>query len=203
MRAERYEFFQGRNPFAPEIEALLDIGVFLPIKEKDDQNRQVVIIRTGAHNPKVQKLNDVLKVSKMILDLLLCIDPSISIYGIVALFDMSHVTIHHALQINPSFVKKAVASIENYPCRPQLLEFMNAPIHVNIILNIFRSFMSSKMRERVNVHRCPKPVFTKVNLPFDLGGSGPSYREIADQWKKLLQDNTQWFENDDKYKSVL
>lgn len=45
MRLERVEWFANRDPFRPEIQELLDLGVFLPLKEKDDQNRQVFIIR--------------------------------------------------------------------------------------------------------------------------------------------------------------
>lgn len=45
MRMERVEWFTNRDPFLPEIRALLDIGVFLPLNVKDDQNRQVFIIR--------------------------------------------------------------------------------------------------------------------------------------------------------------
>lgn len=80
---ERVEWFANRNPFLPEIEELLDLGVFLPLKQKDDQHRQVFIIRkwidmfystlsqqffplfakgTAAHDPKTQTQNNVLKV---------------------------------------------------------------------------------------------------------------------------------------------
>lgn len=45
MRMERVEWFADRDPFLPEIEELLDLGIFLPLKVKDDQNRQVFIIR--------------------------------------------------------------------------------------------------------------------------------------------------------------
>lgn len=49
MRMERVEWFQNRDPFVPEIEELFDLGVFLPLKEKDDQKRQVFIIRKSSY----------------------------------------------------------------------------------------------------------------------------------------------------------
>lgn len=49
MRMERVEWFANRDPFRPEIQELLDLGVFLPLKQKDDQNRQVFIIRKSEH----------------------------------------------------------------------------------------------------------------------------------------------------------
>ena len=62
MKTERIEWFANRNPFAPEIQELLELGVFLPLKEKDSENRQIYIIRTAAHNPKKHSQNDVFKV---------------------------------------------------------------------------------------------------------------------------------------------
>lgn len=193
IRISRVEWFQNRDPFLPEIEELLDIGIFLPLKQKDTHNRQVVIIRTAAHNPKYHSQDNVFKVDKMVLDLLLHLDETISIYGIVAVFDMKNVTLSHALQLPPSLIKRAVESWENYPCRPQLLEFVNAPIHVNVVLNVFRSFMSTKMKSRVKVSRRETHVSTLVNLPPELGGTGDSYHDLTVYWKKQAQENAFWF----------
>lgn len=193
IRSTRIEWFQNRDPYLPEIQELLDIGVFLPLKEKDIYNRQVVIIRTAAHNPKYHTQDNVFKVDKMILDLLLHLDETISVYGIVAVFDMKNVTLNHALQLPPSLVKRTVESWENYPCRPQLLEFVNAPIHVNIVLNVFRSFMSTKMKSRVKVSRRGTHVGTLVNLPPELGGTGDSYHDLTVYWKRKMQEHAFWF----------
>lgn len=48
---ERVEWYGNRDPFRPEIEELLDLGVFLPLKEKDEQSRQVFIIRNYNNLP--------------------------------------------------------------------------------------------------------------------------------------------------------
>lgn len=63
MRAESDEWFANRDPFAPELVELMDLGVFLPLRVKDDHNRQVFIIRTAAHDPKQSTQNDVFKVN--------------------------------------------------------------------------------------------------------------------------------------------
>ncbi|XP_062536289.1 retinol-binding protein pinta [Armigeres subalbatus] len=193
IRSTRIEWFQNRDPFLPEIQELLDIGVFLPLRQKDIHNRQVVIIRTAAHNPKYHSQDNVFKVDKMVLDLLLHLDETISIYGIVAVFDMKNVTLNHALQLPPSLVKRTVESWENYPCRPQLLEFVNAPIHVNFVLNVFRSFMSTKMKSRVKVSRRGTHVGSLVNLPLELGGTGDTYHDLTVYWKRKMQEHAFWF----------
>lgn len=64
LRAERIEWFSDRDPFRPELMEILDLGVFLPLKEKDPNGSQVFIIRTGVHNTKKHDQNNVLKVIK-------------------------------------------------------------------------------------------------------------------------------------------
>lgn len=43
---------------------------------------------------------------KMALDVAIHLDESISIYGAVAIFDMSGVSWHHAMQMKPTTVKR-------------------------------------------------------------------------------------------------
>lgn len=107
----------------------------------------------------------------------------------------------HALQMTPAIIKNAVTSWENYPLRIQKLEFVNANFGINVILDIFRSFMSAKMKERVSVKR-GKPDFKESDkLPTELGGTGESYASLAQHWKQVIEKNHQWFDEDDKYKN--
>lgn len=132
MRAERIEWFSDRNPMKPELEELLDLGLFLPLPSKDINNYQVFVIRTGVHDTRRHDQNDVLKVRsvalltmhrlhcimighffflanqvmKMVLDVALHLDETISIYGAVAIFDMKGVTWRHGLQMTPSIIKR-------------------------------------------------------------------------------------------------
>lgn len=200
MRAERLEWFEERDPFNLKLVELLDIGVFLPLKQRDANNRLVVIIRTAAHNPKIHSQNDVFKIGKMILDFILTLDESVSVHGVVAIFDMAGVGLGHALQMTPPIIKRSAESWENYPCRTKHLEFVNAPRFLNTILNIFKSFMSTKMKSRISVS---KVSVCTAELPTDLGGKGESYEELAIYWKKVLQENKEWFINDEKFKSIL
>ncbi|XP_037950885.1 retinol-binding protein pinta [Teleopsis dalmanni] len=202
MRAERVEWFANRNPLLPELQDLLRLGVFLPVDGVDAENRKVVIIRTAAHDPKLHTQNNVFKTSKMILDLLLKFEPENCAKGIVAIFDMQGVQLGHALQLNPKLIKRSVESWQAYPCQPKLLEFINTPTHVNLILNTFRVFMSSKMRSRVVVQKRNCSVKCN-NLPVDIGGTGPSYQELAMKWKQLVEQNADFYVEYDKYKSIL
>ncbi|XP_013101214.1 retinol-binding protein pinta [Stomoxys calcitrans] len=202
MRAERTEWFSNRDPTLPEIQELLELGVLLPVPGVDEKQQKVVIIRTAVHDPKVHTQNNVFKVMKMILDLLIKFEPDNCLRGIVAIFDMNGVQLGHAMQLNPKLIKRSVESWQAYPFQPKLLEFINTPMHVNLVLNTFRVFMTPKMRSRVVVQKRNCSVKCE-NLPSDLGGKGPSYKELAIQWKRLVEENAAYYVEDDKYKSTI
>lgn len=106
MRASRPEWFSARDPFAPELVELMDLGVFLPLRVKDEHGRQVFVVRAAAHDPKIHRQSDVFKVGKMILDLVLAADETVSVYGVVAIFDMTGVHLGHAMALPPNMFKK-------------------------------------------------------------------------------------------------
>ena len=82
--------------------------MFLPLRKRDAHGRLVVLVRVAVHNPKKHKQSDVFKVGKMALELALEDDESISVFGVSAVFDLSGVTLGHAMQLPPHVVKKAV-----------------------------------------------------------------------------------------------
>lgn len=81
------------------------------------------------------------------------------------------------------------------------MEFVNAPVHINFALDVFRSFMSPKMKSRLFVSRGPSKL--EAVLPSDLGGTGKSYKELAALWKQKVVDHANWFAEQEKYKMIL
>ena len=53
-------------------------------------------------------------------------------------------------------------------------------------------FMSPKMKSRVVVRRKSSEVDTE--LPINLGGNGKSYKELAQEWKLLIENNCSFFD---------
>lgn len=56
----------------------------------------------------------------MVLDLVLHMDESVSIYGVVAIFDMAGVTWQHGLQMTPTIIKRYLHRSNKINCRPFL-----------------------------------------------------------------------------------
>jgi CRAL/TRIO domain len=115
---------------------------------------------------------------------------------------MQGIALGHALQMTPMLIKKAVNSWESYPLRIKKLEFVNSNMGINVVLDIFRSFMTPKIKERVSSRR-GKPEFRASDkLPKELGGTVDSYAILAKHWKQVIEKNHQWYEEDEKFKSL-
>lgn len=68
-------------------------------------------------------------------------------------------------------------------------------------MDIFRRFMSQKLRNRVFVTRGQSTV--DVNLPKELGGMGPTYHELAQHWKAKTQEQANWFAEQEQFKLIV
>ncbi|CAG2063587.1 unnamed protein product [Timema podura] len=208
MRSQLPEWFGNRDPELPQLMELLDMGVFLPLRHHDYEGHLVVIVRTAIHNPQVHQQNDVFKIGKMIVDLCMEEDEMFSVYGVVALFDLAGVSLGHAKQLPPSVIRKAVHAWQNcFPVRIRKMEFFNAPVHVNVVLNIFKRFMTDKLRQRVHIHsKGLESLQDAINpelLPEEYGGSNGTLKQLIDHWKKRVLDKRQWFLEEEKHKADI
>ncbi|XP_054258513.1 retinol-binding protein pinta-like [Macrosteles quadrilineatus] len=206
LRGSTPEWFSDRDPTLPALQELLSLGVFLPLLKKDPAGRLVIIIRVAAHDPSHHKQDDVFKVGKMILDLAIEQDESVSVYGVCAIFDLTSVSLGHARQLTPAMIKRAVHAWQDcYPVRTKSLDFINSPSYVNVILRIFKGFMREKMRNRVHVHgydlQSLHQVVPPSVLPQEYGGSSGTVQDLIDHWKVKLTESKDWFADDEKYKA--
>lgn len=201
------DWYGTRDPFLPEVQEMLNLGVFLPLRKLNSDGKMVVVIRAAVHNPSKHKQSDVLKAGLMILDLAMRDSESVSIHGIIAILDLDGVTAGHALQLQPSLIKNLVHAWQGcYPLRIQSLDFVNAPVYVNVVLKIFRSFMTAKLKSRVHVHmRGMKAFCSKLPpsiLPVEYGGTDGTLMDLIEYWKAAAEDNKQWFAKEEEYKMI-
>ncbi|XP_057669387.1 retinol-binding protein pinta-like [Diorhabda carinulata] len=205
MRRNVPEWFQNRNPELKEIQDLMKLGVFVPLTKLQD-NKLVVIVRTAIHDPCIHTQDNVFKTGNMMMDVasLENIIPA-QIYGVIAIFDLYGMDFDHAKEFTPSMIKKAVFCWQNYHVRPKNLEFINAPPTINVILSIFKSFMSEKLKNRIKVHTDGYEklyeVVSKDILPPEYGGHGETMEELIKYWNGVLLKYKTWFLDDEMYKS--
>ncbi|XP_046816640.1 retinol-binding protein pinta-like [Vespa crabro] len=205
QRGNTPEWYANKDPFLVELQDMFELGVFLPMRKLDNKGRMVVLIRIAAHDPNKHKQADMLKASLMTLDIAIRENESVSLHGIIAILDLAGISFGHALQFSPSVIKKLVHAWQGcYPLRIQALEFINSPIYVNVVLNVFKSFMVDKLKRRVHVHTYGKKTFLDIVqrdiLPVEYGGTDGSINDLKDYWKCKVEENRAWFAVEECYK---
>ncbi|XP_075210865.1 retinol-binding protein pinta-like isoform X1 [Lycorma delicatula] len=208
LKGSTPEWYANRDPTLPQLQHLLDLGVFVPLLKKDPNGRLVVIIRAAIHDAKKNEQNDIFKISTMILELAVERDESISVYGIMAIIDLRGIGFGHVRQLTPGIIRKAVHSWQScYPLRPKGFDFINAPSYINVVLNIFRQFMTTKLKKRVHVHGSDFSALYKTIpqdvLPEEYGGTNGKIQDLIDYWKTEVTNARDWFIEDEKYKAEL
>ncbi|KYM79263.1 hypothetical protein ALC53_10299 [Atta colombica] len=58
------EWYMNKNPFRPELQELLDLGIILPLRKPDNHGRLVMIIYGTRHDPKKHKIADIAKMTE-------------------------------------------------------------------------------------------------------------------------------------------
>lgn len=198
------EWYTNRDPQDKKMRAILEMGIFLPLPGYDHLGRKVIIIRTGIHNTKTTKMDEVFKATNFIGDIMAEEDEQSWITGIVQILDFEGSTAAHGLQMTPSLVKKAMTIWqEGYPMRPKGLNYINTPAAFDTVFNIFKSFMKEKMKKRIHIHGSDleslhKEV-PKECLPVEYGGTNGTIEEIKDYWLKKVDARRDWLLEDEKY----
>ncbi|XP_014254578.1 retinol-binding protein pinta-like [Cimex lectularius] len=198
FRNECDAWFKDRNPNLNDISALLEIGLFLPVLQRDSKGRCIIIVRSVKHDPKVHSIDSVFKVGFMVLDLLFDKFEDTSVYGVKVIFDLDGVCLGHAQQLSISIIKRAVHSWQEcYPVRVKSLDWVNTPTYINVVLNIFRSFMNQKLKKRVYVHGKDTSKlyerFERGILPEEYGGEGGKLDALIAFWRDAVMNNKDWY----------
>lgn len=208
QRAAMPEWYSDRNPFLPELQEMFNLGVFLPLRKLDQEGRMIVVIRAAVHDPSKHNQADVFKAGMMVLDLATRAHVPASLHGVIAILDLEGVSAAHALHLPPHVIRSLVHAWQGcYPLRIHSLNFVNAPTYVNVILKIFKSFMREKLKRRIRVHMRGLRVFCQnfppEILPREYGGTDGTLRELIEHWKTAVEENREWFIDDEKYKATL
>lgn len=141
-----------RNPFSDKTLAILKLGVGVPLpKTADPKSPRIMLIRPGAYDAKVFHIQDVMKVSMMINEIMLIEDDRNVIAGQIGIIDLANVTLDHLIQMQPSFVKRmSMLMQEGMPFRQKGIHYINTPFGFEQFFNMFKSFLNDKMKTRVS-----------------------------------------------------
>lgn len=204
MRRDIPEWFTNRNPTLPEIQELVRMGTFIVLKNTFE-NKLVMIVRPIIPDPSIYNLDTVIKVGTMILDVAVMEEERAQLFGVYAIIDLKNAAFRHVGQYTPTRIKNIVNAWQNYHCRPKKLLFVNAPSFIHVILNIFKSFMSQKLKDRIQVSNDSISALSDSIdisiLPKDFGGKGETMLELGQYWIGKLISFEEWYKEDEKYKA--
>lgn len=62
LRERTPQWFTGRDPQEPKMATLIKMGIFLPLLDKDEEGRTIIIVRATINNPRTHTMMDVFKV---------------------------------------------------------------------------------------------------------------------------------------------
>lgn len=146
------ELTRNRDPTNEKVLSAIrqGVGIPLPNLESPDGPRYF-LIRPGAYDVSKFSIEDIIKTSTMIGDLLMHEDDNYVIAGQVGILDFTGVTLSHFLQFNPTFIKKmTMLQQDAAPIRQKASHFVNMPAIALSVFNLFQSFTNEKNKQRVS-----------------------------------------------------
>lgn len=146
------ELTKNRDPTNDKVLGAIRQGVGLPLPflETPDSPRYM-LIRPGAYDPSKYSIEDIIKISTMMMDMMMIEDDNYVIAGQVGILDFTGVSLSHFLQFNPTFIKKmTMLQQDAMPVRQKASHFVNMPSFALTVFNIFQSFTNEKNKKRVS-----------------------------------------------------
>ncbi|XP_077266812.1 retinol-binding protein pinta-like [Temnothorax americanus] len=196
------EWYRNRDPFQPELQEIIDMGICLPLRKPDSQRRLVIIMRGTLHDPSRHQMSDITKMSMIAIEVAMKYYPAASVYGCALLIDVANPTMRHIFQFRPYILMNIVHTWQScYPMRYQKIKIFNAPTFFDVIANILKSFMTEKINNRFQIYSHTLDCFEDIPaeiLPVEYGGTGDTMQELTEFWKKCIEENCSWLKHDDE-----
>lgn len=152
VRTAIKELFTERDPTKSPTKEVIKYGTFLPLpKTTSPDGPRIMLIRPGSYDANKHTIQQIMKVSYLIMDILAIEDDNLAVAGQMGILDLSNVSMTHFLQMTPSFIKKmTMLGQESSPFRQKGFNYVHTPSGFDTIFNLFNSFMNEKNRSRVS-----------------------------------------------------
>jgi len=148
------ELFRNRDPLNPITLNIIKLGGILPLEPEHPGAPRMLLFRGGCTDPHLYPMNEVMKVSCMLNDILMIEDDNSSVAGQIGVMDLAGMTLQHFIQMQPAFMKKITVMVqEGVPIRQKGFHYINAPAIFEQVFNMFKSLLNEKMRSRVRNFR--------------------------------------------------
>lgn len=150
LRTHIPELFSDRDPFNEKMQAIIKLGIGLPLPSASPGSPRIMLFRFGAYDATVYTIQEIMKVTMMLIDILMLEDDNLAVAGQSGVIDLAGVTVHHFMQMQPSLMKKmSMMGQDASPIRQKGVHYINAPKSFEKIFNVLKGFLNEKMKSRV------------------------------------------------------
>ena len=198
MRAALPEWF---GTWESKIDTCLDVinaGGLILLNGYDKKGRRVLIFNLQDIDPiKYDMAFDIINIFYfLIMEIMMDDLDQCSVTGLVSGWLTECLTMAHvALYSNPVSVKKSATVFQDaYPIRPRAMHMLNLPSLAEAAVNLLRSCLNEKMKNRIQVGSLANFVADTGEevLPKELGGTNGKLQDHIDHTFKLISDKRDW-----------
>ncbi|XP_031343658.1 retinol-binding protein pinta-like isoform X1 [Photinus pyralis] len=199
------EIFDDLDPFAPDIQALLNVGTMVPLPNTFGKCGPRIILCGYGYDPVLVPYTTIVKASLMIYDILMAEDLNTVAFGVYMVIDLKRFSLKYALQLTPTIVTQHLYCIETgYPLRLKGMQIENCPSALDVTVKIVKACLKGKVSNRLHVYREDSNLQKEITLemlPIEYGGTNGSIKELGAIWKKKMESYRDWFRDNAKYKT--
>ncbi|XP_063237069.1 clavesin-1-like [Bacillus rossius redtenbacheri] len=169
-------WFRGLSADEPVVREILLAGYLVPLPERDDLGRRVVLRRAASIDPSRHTSAHVARVHALAMECLLEEEAS-QVRGFVQLNDESGLSARHLSMWSLADIARMTKCFQkSFPIRHKSSKFLCLPHYASKIMEFFISLLSEKMRSRIeilpNMEDLRKVINPKI-LPKEYGGEVP------------------------------
>lgn len=180
------------HPSEPGIAQALADGFPGVVPYSDQHNHRIVVLFTRNWDQSRYSLLSVYRAMLLTLEKLLE-EEDTQINGLVMIVDWSDFSLKQSSQLSPKLLRLIVEGLQDsFPARFTGIHFINQPWYVEATINLLRSFLKEKTKEKIFVHGSNllslHNYIAKAALPSDFGGDQPSFEK--GRWAhELIESN--------------
>lgn len=144
-------WFQKLDIENPEVEAILKTGYIIPLLERDDLGRQIILLRPDRIDPNRCTSENLAKIHSVVCEAYLD-DEESQVAGYVNINDHSGLRMGHISMWSFVDIRHLLKCIQNStPMRHKASHIFNLPSFANAVIEFASAALSEKLRNRIYV----------------------------------------------------
>ena len=202
-------WFDNWDPSEPNLQRIVEAGVFLPLQGFDRLGRYSILVRMGKVIPATMSAEDCYKVLIMIFNMVIEGNIQSQTKGMAIVMDLDGMGPSHSSLLNPTLVKKLLVVFqEAFPMDNDILlelssiYFLNMPKILEKLIMVVLSFLKKyksvvKFQDKESM---VEEMGTEI-LPAEYGGDNRDCDQLASFWEEELGRQREWLSAQKQFKT--